>query len=65
MAFSWGSQSTMVRIEFAECATVIPQIEVIPNHVLKGCSLRAQVSWIIPTQISIALSISPLSLSLS
>lgn len=32
----------------AESATAIPQIEVILNHVLKGCSLRAQVSWIIP-----------------
>lgn len=53
----------MVQSECAESAKAIPQIAVILNHVLKGCSLRAQVSWIIPTQISIALTISPHSLS--
>lgn len=53
----------MAWTDCAELATAIPQIEVILNHVLKGCSLRAQVSWIIPTQISIALTISPHSLS--
>lgn len=53
----------MAWIECAESAKAILQIEVILNHVLKGCSLRAQVSWIIPTQISIALTISPHSLS--
>lgn len=42
-----------------------PQIEVILNHVLKGCSLRAQVSRIIPAQISIVLAIWAHSLSLS
>lgn len=63
MSFGCEScQITMVWIDWDESATAIPQIEVILNHVLKGCSLRAQVSWIIPTQISIALSISSHSL---
>lgn len=53
----------MVWTGCAELATAIPQIKVILNHVLKGWSLRVQVSWIIPTQISIALTISPHSLS--
>lgn len=53
----------MPAIECAECA--IPKKELIPNHVLKGCCLRAQVSWIIPAQIAPVLTISPHSLSAS
>lgn len=41
--------STMAQTKCAECARAIPQIGVILNHVLKGCSFWAQVSRIIPT----------------
>lgn len=40
-----------------------PTNKALPKSCAKGCSLRARVSWLIPAQITIALSVSALSLS--